>query len=310
MEVAIFGLGPIGTEYTRIFRSLGYKITAVGRSAAGCKRFQEATGITAHMWHTVASSDVLKKSLAVVAVGGAQLGSVTKDLIELGFARILVEKPGALGYAELEEVAALAADCGTDVRIAYNRRFYESVVRGMQVIEEDGGVRSMHFDFTEWSHRIQHIEKEDGVKERWFFHNSSHVVDLAFYMAGWPTEINTIAKISNGWHPYDLFVGSGRTDKGALFSYNADWNGPGRWQIEITTYKHRLIYRPLEELQVQIIGDIDINTVDLQKSAKDNFKHGFYNQVLAFLEGNDALPTIAEHAAHLTVYRQMCPGSE
>lgn len=310
MDVTILGLGPIGVEYSQIFRSLGYKIRAIGRGAEGCRNFEAATGIPAVMGCDVSLADLPDKSMAVVAVGEAQLGKVTKELIEVGFARILVEKPGAADYAELEEVAQLAAQHGTDVRIAYNRRFYESLIMGRKLIAEDGGVRSMHFDFTEWSHRIEPLEKEKGVKERWFFHNSSHVVDMAFHLAGWPVEITAIAVEPVGWHPYSRFAGSGRTSTGAVFSYNADWKGPGRWQIELTTRRNRLIYRPLEELHVQPLGGVAIHKVELNQVGPETCKPGFYNQVLAFLEASDTLPTIEEQRKNLKIYRQICPDSQ
>lgn len=310
MEVTIIGLGAIGIEYSQIFRSLGFIVNAIGRSAEGCRKFEAATGIPAVMGRDVSLSDISDKSLAVVAVGGAQLGIVTKELINAGFARILAEKPGAIGYSEVDEVSRLAGEKGADVRVAYNRRFYDSVAKGLQIIAEDDGPRALHFDFTEWLHRIEPIEKEYGVKEQWFFHNSTHVVDMAFFLAGWPTEMTSLATDPIRWHPYTRFVGSGKTNRGAVFSFNSDWQGPGRWQIEITTRKNRLIYRPLEELQLQPLGSIAINPVELEITKANKFKPGFYNQVLAFLEKNDDLPTIAEQAEHLKIYRQICPYSE
>lgn len=310
MDVTIFGLGPIGVEYSEIFRRLGYGVSAIGRSAEGCRRFEAVTGIRAIMGCEVSLMDWPEKSLAVVAVGEAQLGNVAKDLIKAGFARILVEKPGAAGYNELEEVAKLAEEYGADVRIAYNRRFYDSVIIGQRMIAEDGGVRSMHFDFTEWSHKIEPLQKEEGVKERWFFHNSSHVIDLAFYLAGWPVEINAVAVEPISWHPYSRFVGSGRTTTNAVFSYNADWKGPGRWQIELTTSKNRIIYRPLEELHVQPIGGVAIHKIELDQSEPETSKPGFYRQVVAFLEAQDALPTIGEQLQHLAIYRKICPENQ
>lgn len=306
-SVTLFGLGPIGLEYTQIFQDLGYAVTAVGRSQSGCDSFQEKTGLTAVPSKDFDLDAVTDKTMAVVAVGGGQLGIVTKDLILAGYSRILVEKPGAVSYQALDELAQLAIEKNCDVRIAYNRRFYESVIKGKQLIEEDGGVQSMHFDFTEWSHKIEPLVKEDGVKERWFFHNSSHVVDMAFYMAGWPTAIDAQATTPISWHPYSRFVGSGLTDTGAVFSYNADWKGPGRWSLELTTKNNRLIYRPLEELQLQSLGGIAVQTVPLNQTGAAHFKPGFYNQVVAFIESAPQLPTIVEHSKHLDIYLKICP---
>ncbi|WP_339764487.1 Gfo/Idh/MocA family oxidoreductase [uncultured Sulfitobacter sp.] len=308
-SVTIFGLGPIGIEYTKIFQDLGYEVQAIGRSVEGCVQFTERTGIMATPWKDVVFDTMGDKAMAVVAVGEAQLGKVTKALIEAGYSKILVEKPGAASYQELDELAQCAADHDCDVRIAYNRRFYESVIKGLELLEQDGGVRSLHFDFTEWSHRIEPLEKEEGVKEHWFFHNSSHVVDMAFFMAGWPTEIAAQAEEPINWHPFSRFVGSGLTTKGAVFSYNADWKGPGRWSMEITTKNNRLIYRPLEELQIQPLGGVAVHKVSLDQTGPEHFKPGFYNQVVAFISGTAALPTIAEQRAHLDIYRQICPNN-
>jgi len=177
----------------------------------------------------------------------------------------------------------------------------------MDIIKRDGGVRSFHFDFSEWSHKIEPLVKEDGVKDRWFIHNSSHVVDLAFYLGGWPQELASLSAQPMSWHPAGLFVGMGRSLSGALFTYNADWVGPGRWSVEIVTAKHRLIYKPLEKLQVQELGTVAINLVETDDSIDTMFKPGFYKQVEAFLSEDSSLPTLKEQSEHLKTFRKICP---
>ena len=41
-----------------------------------------------------------------------------------------------------------------------------------EIIAEDNGVTSFNFEFTEWSHEIEKLEKAPGVKENWFLANS------------------------------------------------------------------------------------------------------------------------------------------
>lgn len=305
-NIIIFGVGPIGIEYTKIFKSLGYSVIAVGRGESSRKSFEIETGIKPLSWFEIDFNDFLLPSIAIVAVGEAQLGLVTERLILSKCQKILVEKPGGSSYSDVEKLAALASANGCDVRVAYNRRYYASVIRGKEIIEEDGGVRSFHFDFSEWSHKIEPLSKECGVKERWFFHNSSHVVDLAFYLGGWPSNISSLSERPMSWHPVGLFVGMGKTDTGALFSYNSDWKGPGRWGIELTTEKHRLIYRPLEKLQIQEVGTIATNFVEIDESMDELYKPGFYKQVEAFLSGDESLPCIQEQLAHLKTYKEIC----
>ena len=59
----------------------------------------------------------------------------------------------------------------------------------------------MVFEFTEWAHRIGPLVKAPGVKERLVLGNSTHVIDLAFYLGGLPTELNALVAGGLEWHP-------------------------------------------------------------------------------------------------------------
>ncbi len=307
MNIVIVGVGPIGIEYAKIFKALGHQMLVLGRSEKGCAAFLEATGIEAVPNGLVSSQGQTLPATAVVAVSEAQLGQVVLQLIERGVKSILVEKPGAGTPTELRVIADAAAKAGCDVRVAYNRRFHASTQAAQRIIEEDGGVNTFHFEFTEWSHRIEPITKEPGVKEEWFFHNSSHVVDLAFYLGGWPKEMKSWSAGSLSWHPHARYAGAGISDKGALFSYIADWQGPGRWGVEVITSKHRLILKPLEKLQIQKIGSIAVDPIEIDDSVDTSYKPGFFRQVQAFLDNPAELLSIQEQVCHLTFYAQINP---
>jgi predicted dehydrogenase len=307
MNIAIVGVGPIGIEYAKICKALGHQVLVLGRGEKGCAAFLEATGIEAIPNGLASSLVQTLPATAIVAVSEAQLGQVVLQLIERGVKSILVEKPGAGTPAELRVVADAAAKAGCDVRVAYNRRFQASTQAAQRIINEDGGVNTFHFEFTEWSHRIEPITKEPGVKEEWFFHNSSHVVDLAFYLGGWPKEMKSWSAGSLSWHPHARYTGAGISDRGALFSYVADWQGPGRWGVEIITSKHRLILKPLEKLQLQNIGNVAVNEVVIDDSIDTDFKPGFYRQVEAFLAAPMRLLSIDAQLAHLECFSAMNP---
>jgi len=308
MEVLVVGVGPIGIEYTRILQALGHTVCAYGRSTAGCELYREATGLEAKPFGLDrAEQDRSMPDAAIVAVGEAQLGKALGRLIDLGVKKILVEKPGGASTAEIIALSDSASRAGCDIRVAYNRRFHASTLKAQEIIREDGGVRCLHFEFTEWSHSIGPLEKELGVKEEWFLHNSTHVVDLAFYLGGWPTELHAHSAGSLPWHRHARFVGSGITEKGALFSYFADWEGPGRWGVEIITPQHRLIFRPMEQLQIQKIGSIEITPVPIDDTLDIQFKPGFYRQVEAFFDAPTQLLSIREQASHVAVYDRINP---
>ena len=83
-----------------------------------------------------------------------------------------------------------------------------------------------------------------------------------------------------------IFCGAGVSEKGALFSYQANWGAPGRWSVEILTNKHRLIFKPIERLQIQNIGSIDTKFVDIEDEIDAKFKPGLYRQVCDFLDND------------------------
>ena len=73
--------------------------------------------------------------------------------------------------------------------------------------------------------------------------------------------------------------------KNALFSYHANWEAPGRWSVEILTPKHRLYFKPMETLQIQEIGSVAVNPVQIDDTLDKEFKPGLYLQVKSFLDG-------------------------
>jgi hypothetical protein len=235
-------------------------------------------------------------SMAVVAVPVESLAETTIQLARCGVRHMLTEKPAGLNLSELYRLQEEATTEGCSIYVAYNRRFYESVRKAREIIETDGGLGTIWFDFTERGSVVRSTDKPKEVLENWFLANSTHVVDLAFDLGGEPTALE--ARVSGGleWHPKgSRFVGCGTTTKSALFSYRADWEGPGGWGIEVTTRAHRLILRPLEGVQVQRLGSTSIEECELDDELDRRFKPGIYRQMQSFLSERAGLLTLEQH---------------
>jgi len=210
----------------------------------------------------------------------------------------------------VEDVLHKARGKNAKVYVGYNRRFYSSVRNAQEIIDEDGGVTSFNFEFTEWSHVIKDLQKEPGVKENWFFHNSTHVIDLAFHLGGKPREISCYVSGGLSWHPSaSVFAGAGVSEKNALFSYQANWEAPGRWGVEMLTKKHRLILRPLEKLQIQKIGSVAIEMMAIDDKLDVEFKPGLYLQVESFIRNKTAnMIEINEQIENIKFYKIISAG--
>lgn len=285
-NIWLIGAGPMAIAYAKVLQAQQIDFITIGRGEKNAIAVKEKTGINAISGglenYLVQKPKV--PEFVIVAVGVEALGSTMLNLMQFGVKYILCEKPGGLTKAEIEEIAEASKKYSCKILLAYNRRFYASVIKAQEIINEDGGIVSMNFEFTEWSHVIAPLIKPEGVKEHLFLNNSTHVVDLAFYLGGKPKEMHCFTSGSLSWHPSSsVFAGAGITENNVLFSYQANWEAPGRWSVEVLTKKHRLYFRPMEKLQIQNIGSIEILPVEIDDSLDINFKPGIFKQTQAFL---------------------------
>ena len=306
-KILLVGAGPMAVEYAKVLNALTIDYDVIGRGEASAKFFFEKTNkkvITQNIDEYYVSENY---DAAIVAVSMEQLTNATIKLLENNFKKILVEKPAGMKSSEIQQVASLAKEKNADVLIAYNRRFYASTLAAEKMMKEDGGPTSMHFEFTEWSHVIEPLQKAKGVKENWFFGNSTHVVDLAFALGGMPKEMTSYKNGLISWHPNGAaFAGAGITDKNVLFSYNANWNAPGRWSVEWLTNKHRFILKPLEKLQVQKLGSVAVEEVAIDDKLDKDFKPGLFLQTQSFLQNDfTRFINIHQQAENALLYDKM-----
>lgn len=309
MKVWLVGCGTMAVDYHKVLQSLGAELTVIGRGERSALQFESQTSqpvVRGGLEDFLLSAPALPEA-AVVSVGIEALAPVSIALIEAGVRKLLVEKPGALNTAEIERVRDIAHAVGAQVLLAYNRRFYSAALHAKRMIAEDGGPLSCHFEFTEWSHEIEALDKHPDIKTRWFLGNSTHVVDLAFHLAGSPTAMSTYTAGSTPWHPSSsIFAGAGTTDRGALFSYQANWGAPGRWGVEIMTPVYRFVFRPMEILQLMRSKSVRVEPVEIDDSLDKRFKPGLYEQVRRFLDGEYAdFCTIDEQVRHWSYYCRM-----
>lgn len=311
--ILLVGCGNMGREYCRVLQALHADIYVVGRGESSAKAFAEATGVTPYtggLERFVREGGYLPRQ-AIVAVNVEELFETVKFLLANGVRLILVEKPAAGTYEQIQKLSLIAEKKQANIYVAYNRRFYASVRRAKELIDEDGGVSSFRFEFTEWSHKIMSLNKSSFVLNEWFLCNSTHVIDLAFYLGGMPASMCAYTAGSLEWNKKASgFSGAGITKNGASFSYYADWESAGRWSVEILTKNRKLILCPLEELHSQDRGKISVEKLEIEDSLDRMFKPGLYLQTKAFFEQDfHALLSLRDHANHCKIFQKMEKGT-
>ncbi|MBR3139405.1 MAG: Gfo/Idh/MocA family oxidoreductase [Methanobrevibacter sp.] len=310
LNVLLIGAGYMGKEYGKVLNDLDVQYSVVCRSDSSAIKFNEELGV---MPISGGIENALKQinfipDAAIVAVNVEFLSSTVIALLNYGIKEILVEKPAGLNKNEILKVCETSNSVGAKVYVAYNRRFYSSTEKALEIISNDGGVSSFNFEFTEWGFKIEKTSHAPEVKENWLLANSTHVIDLAFFLGGFPKEMCSFSSGSLEWHSRaSKYAGAGVTDNGALFSYQANWDAPGRWAVEILTNEHRLYFRPMEELAIQKKGSVNVENVEIDDKIDIDFKPGLYKQVEAFLLGknDDRLITIEEQIKHLDFYEKI-----
>ena len=289
-RVLLIGSGFMAREYLKVLASLGNEVIIVGRSEEKIRalksdypNFEYFSGGLENFLEQ--HSDIPEFVINAASVN--QLRSTTILLMDAGVKYILLEKPGDLTLSGLNEIKLKSIEFSADVLIAYNRRYYSSISVLKEQVEIDGGIKSAHFEFTEWIHTIDPIMYDSETLKKWIISNSSHVIDTVFSLIGIPKELIAFVggKDAIAWHPSgSIFIGSGISEKNIPFTYHSNWEGPGRWAIEISTRKRRFFLRPMEKLQQQIKGSIQITDFVIDDFLDKEFKAGLYLQTKSFLE--------------------------
>jgi predicted dehydrogenase len=311
MHVLLVGAGYMSTEYVKILDVLNVEYTIVGRGEKSASIFEKQFGKKVIPGGLEVAYDFLpvQPTHVIVATTLESLEENTLFLLRKGIQNILVEKPGAVNVEGMNRISELAEKKSANVFIAYNRRFYSSVMTAQRMIEEDGGLSSFLFEFTEWTHNVKGFNKTPFQLDNWFIGNSTHVVDTAFFFGGKPKEISSFVTSHLDWHKKgSIYAGSGITDKNILFSYHANWQAPGSWKLELLTNKNRYIFRPFEKLHVQQLKSMAIEKVDINDELDIQFKPGLFEQTRSFLFNTDFKPRLlaAKKAAEMMViYEKM-----
>ena len=285
-KITIVGAGKMAIEYAKVFESLQIDYSVIGNSERSARIFEKNTTkevVRGGLKKALKNTNELPNYL-IIAVQVEKLYELVNVALDFKIPYILVEKPGALEINHLESYKIRAQKNKCSIYIAYNRRFYDSVLLLQDYIVKDDGLTNLVFDFTEFTQKIDQLTKSQIVLDNWIISNSSHVIDLAFYIAGSPVKLQCNTSSNQEWNNMPaIFSGSGITDNDVLFSYSSNWKSVGNWKIEVTTKKSKYLLNPLENLKRKTLKDRDYITLFSDEGA---LKPGLSNMVKSFLKND------------------------
>ena len=150
----------------------------LARTIPGCRTTTEYRSILSDPSVNAVIVATLNSALAPIALAAVQAGK-----------HVLIEKPGALGSAQLREIAVAAASTGALVRIGYNHRYHPSLQKARRLVDE-GALGPLMFLRARYGHGGR-----KGYDREWradpalsgggeLIDQGVHVIDLAGWFLG------------------------------------------------------------------------------------------------------------------------------
>jgi len=268
-SILVIGLGKMGNEHVKACKKMNIKNITVMTPSKLEEQFCKKNNIKfVNGKFENCLKSIEKKDLVIIATPISKVVDAAKLAIKYGQDNILIEKPGSVNHRELFKLKNKIKK--QNVRIAYNRLCYPSFHKLLECIKKDGGVSSCKFSFTEIIDRINFKNDLPEIYSKWGISNSLHVISMAMELIGMPKKIITNQSGKLSWHKSgSIFVGCGISKKNIPFSYHSDWQGSGRWGIEISTTKNLYQLVPLEKLYCCPKGKFDWSEIPLNIAYSD-----------------------------------------
>jgi len=297
IKVVFIGCGNIAYYHYDVLNSLKIKIAAASarKNSDSLKKFVDK-------YPSVKSYDNYHKMIkenkpdaVFVLTSWDQTEKVVSDIAEYGLP-LFIEKPLALSSDQIKFLIDRFPDMMDKIQIGYNRRFYEFV----QILKDK--LNNVKIDSVEINIPETTLECNDNNWLRYLLlHNSSHVLDLLFYLLG-GIDVNILSHIKHvdkefnrlrGYNTFMLYKNS------LPIHLIANWDTPANFAIKFFSRNLLFELMPIEIFTLyqgfQIIEPTIENPIRVYKpkimerhfvDTKFNFKPGFLKQNINFFESS------------------------
>jgi predicted dehydrogenase len=273
-RIALIGVGPMAALHVPAIRSTGRLevVSCASRSLERARAFAQEHGIARGRLVDEVLAQPEADALWLVAPAAA-MADVAASAAACGVP-LFLEKPVGLSVAE-SETAARAVD--VPHMVGLNRRFYEVLQRGRDLLLEAGGARFLEVHMPEDVRPLVDVH-DDRVIAAWPFANSIHLIDLFRFLGG---EVIRIRSANRPGDPTERgYASLLELEGGARGAYHAQWFAPGRWRVAAYAEGLSITFAPIERGLVQRFGE---PARELEPEGPDReIKAGLAGQALAF----------------------------
>jgi predicted dehydrogenase len=282
IRLGIVGAGYIAQEHLKVIQAMD-NVNAVGITSRTSLKAEDLARKydVEEVFENV--DDLLNKckpNALMIVVSVNELYEVTRKLIPWQIP-LFIEKPPGIIPEQTNTLAEMSNKYGTKNMVGFNRRYYSIFHKGIELINQNGGLLGVAVEGHERFWKIVERNILNEIRENWIYANSTHTIDLLRLFGGGIKAISSLSKSikeKNG----DQFVISMEFESGALGTYTSHWFSPGGWSATLYGEGITVKFNPLEK---GIWIDTDFNEYEISPDRVDvEFKPGFYKQLEAFVK--------------------------
>lgn len=214
-----------------------------------------------------------------IVVSANQSYKVIKNIIKYK-KPFFSEKPAGISLAESKNLKNLFLRFKTPNMIGFNRRYYSNFLKGLRIINKNGGIRAISIEGHE-RYWLLNKKINKQVLKKWSFANNIHMIDLILFFVGKIDSFKVYKKSYDG--KINNYVNCSFKSKSSIIgNYTSYWNSPGGWTIKIYGKKITLVFDPLEK---GYLIDSKFNRKKIDFNKYDiNYKPGYYLQIKDFVD--------------------------
>lgn len=255
-KIAIIGSGYMAREYYRVLAN-DNSVEMAGIYSRKPEAAQDIVGDNSSVFIADSIESLYFNTQAdgvIVAVSELALPQIMKEVFAFNWVS-LVEKPVGIDLKTAEKIAFEASRSQRISFAALNRRYYSSTLKLMDELQGAEGIRVVRINDQENLVLASKANQPKLVLDNWMHANSIHLIDyFSFLCRGELVQVASERKnLSAGTF---LVTSNLNYSSGDIGVYNAYWNTPSSWSVNINVGDRELELKPLETYRLRSLSEM------------------------------------------------------
>lgn len=255
-KIAIIGSGYMAHEYYRVLAN-DKSVTVVGIYSRKPEAARKIVGENKNVFIADSIESLYLNTQAdgvIVAVSELAVPQIMEEVFAFNWVS-LVEKPVGIDMKTAEKIAHDASQLRRISFAALNRRYYSSTLKLLHELQGAQGLRVVRINDQESLVSARNANQPKLVLENWMHANSIHLIDYFSFLCR-----GELIQVASERH--NLSAGTFLVNSHLIFSsgdigvYNAYWNTPSSWSVNINVGDRELELKPLETYRFRSLEEM------------------------------------------------------